>query len=609
MLARRACRSLFAFVVLCNAGALAAPTDLDVTYGVAGVARLDGPFLWAHAPYPDGRIALVVGNDQYVPQYSITPRRVIRLDTSGRGDASFAPIDNFDAFTIESVGVAPSGRLMTLQSFYATPRGAFRATRHHIDGTTDLTFGEGGFALVSEFGYIQHARFPDGELIQTPIVVGKDEEMHVGIRGFANLGLGHSSWIDRVDARGMPVDRLDHQLAGFLLYQSLLLDGQDRLVALVYRTERAFGGVDTTGPALIRFVDGAPDQAFGIRGLAYQPILDWSDAAYSIGSAYRGHAETPDGGYVVVGRLTQGLRSDVLAVVKFTSQGLFDRSFGNHGIARIRFASTDTATIRAAIAVQPDGDIVVAAWVLDQRLSFIGLARLTRSGQRDARFAPGGVATFWADEGAQGEAVYVQPDGRIVVVGAIHDGGFPGIPTPAVFRFNGGDLTQERPLRERIAVEYFHAAFGHYFLTADGHEIHDLDTNPASGWSRTGKSFAVWDENDGSLAPTCRFWSDQSFAPKSSHVYTPYADECALLKVGATWKFERNAFMLRLPAQATGECDDDARPLYRAYNNAMGGAPNHRYTVDVAVVDEMVALGWTAEGAAGTRVFACLPRP
>ena len=49
------------------------------------------------------------------------------------------------------------------------------------------------------------------------------------------------------------------------------------------------------------------------------------------------------------------------------------------------------------------------------------------------------------------------------------------------------------------------------------------------------------------------------------------------------------------------------QPLYRAYNNGLSGAPNHRYMTDPALLDQMIALGWTMEGEAGTRIFACVP--
>lgn len=48
--------------------------------------------------------------------------------------------------------------------------------------------------------------------------------------------------------------------------------------------------------------------------------------------------------------------------------------------------------------------------------------------------------------------------------------------------------------------------------------------------------------------------------------------------------------------------------MYRVYNNGLSGAPNHRYAVERAVRDQMVAAGGTAEGTGADVVFACVPK-
>jgi hypothetical protein len=82
-----------------------------------------------------------------------------------------------------------------------------------------------------------------------------------------------------------------------------------------------------------------------------------------------------------------------------------------------------------------------------------------------------------------------------------------------------------------------------------------------------------------------------------------------LLKAGTTWRYEGDVFSLRLPEGTPGSkaCPSGTQPLYRAYNNNLSGAPNHRYTTDPALLDQMIALGWTMEGEATTRAFACVP--
>jgi hypothetical protein len=151
-------------------------------------------------------------------------------------------------------------------------------------------------------------------------------------------------------------------------------------------------------------------------------------------------------------------------------------------------------------------------------------------------------------------------------------------------------------------IEYYHAGFDHYFVTANADEIQKLDNGTFVGWRRTGLSFNVF-ASGASNAAVCRFFST-AFDPKSSHFYTPFASECATVKTNPNWQFEGEVFNVDLPV--AGECAANRRPLYRLYNNGQGGAPNHRYTTDVSVRAQMVGLGWISEGD-GIGVIACVP--
>jgi hypothetical protein len=156
------------------------------------------------------------------------------------------------------------------------------------------------------------------------------------------------------------------------------------------------------------------------------------------------------------------------------------------------------------------------------------------------------------------------------------------------------------------AVEYQHVDWQYYFVTAFPDEIAFLDGGAFNGaWHRTGLTFKVWTAPVEGALPTCRFFTDR-FAPRSSHVYTPYAAECESLEAGSTWQYEGTAFYLKLPA-ANGTCPDGSQTLYRLYNNGMGGAPNHRHLSNALVRTQMQHTGWTAEGNASTLAFACVP--
>jgi hypothetical protein len=103
----------------------------------------------------------------------------------------------------------------------------------------------------------------------------------------------------------------------------------------------------------------------------------------------------------------------------------------------------------------------------------------------------------------------------------------------------------------------------------------------------------------------CRFWSGQTFAPRSSHFYTPFDWECASTRSDAAWTFEGEAFSIKL-ADPSGACPTGTMPLYRLFNDGRGGAPNHRYTTSLATRADMIAQGWIAEGS-GIGVIGCVP--
>ncbi len=149
------------------------------------------------------------------------------------------------------------------------------------------------------------------------------------------------------------------------------------------------------------------------------------------------------------------------------------------------------------------------------------------------------------------------------------------------------------------AVEYFHAGFNHYFMTAYPAEATAIDGGSVQGWIRTGQTYTVHSESASGLSPVCRFFST-SFAPKSSHFYTPDAAECAAVKNNPNWKFEANAFNVREPAG--GSCMNGTVPLYRVYNDGHSGAPNHRYTTCTSIRDNMLSHGWVTEG-----IAMCIP--
>jgi YVTN family beta-propeller protein len=186
---------------------------------------------------------------------------------------------------------------------------------------------------------------------------------------------------------------------------------------------------------------------------------------------------------------------------------------------------------------------------------------------------------------------------RLLVLNA--NGGNPDTLTVATKQYTVADTEG--------AGEYYHPAFDHYFHTASQTEIRLLNDGVFDDrWIRTYEYWRVWIAPGPGRVPVCRFFSP-TFAPKSSHFYTPYPAECAALQTQGVWQLESDAIFYVALTDASGNCPNGTVPLYRVYNDGAGDAPNHRYTVSRSLRDQMVAAGWSTEGNGVDTIFACLP--
>ena len=101
------------------------------------------------------------------------------------------------------------------------------------------------------------------------------------------------------------------------------------------------------------------------------------------------------------------------AVARISPEGVQDSSFGGgSGVSYADFFGGDD--VGRAVAVQPDGKIVVVGVAGPGSAGgFIGVARFNSNGGLDSSFNGGGMATVQGS----GEALAIQPDGKVVVAG------------------------------------------------------------------------------------------------------------------------------------------------------------------------------------------------
>ena len=594
-----------AFVALFAGTAFAQPwpEQPDATFGDRGVRLFDSVAtevaqVWATS---DERVLALVRATSAAPSLPRDP-----------GGAAGLWRLNADATADRSFGL--DGRLRSTEACVAPcaiQRAELAGDRIHVvegsddvaartvrrlrsDGTLDRSWGNGGTAqgLDARFVPLDLAALPSGAVVVAGVSDPSNAASLVVVRIGADGSIDRAFGVDGHADTGL-------QGIGPMPKVRVAVDGR----ILVLRGDR-----------LVRLdAAGRRDASFGAGGIVDLLAIGLIGADFVI--------EPPTERILVAGSRNEGGAEPALSmlVAALGPQGTLDASYGVDGIARIGTDRPDDLVATGAV-LDAQGRLIVVGYAghatflpFDVELHRAVVARLLPAGAPDPNFAPGGSTAFWSGAGSEAMAVASTASGRLIVGGTSHlppvyAGKSPDYrPRAAAFALTGGSSRYARPLHESVAFEFLHAGFGHYFLTTNPDEARKLDA--ASDWARTGLAFNVWPEGSPERTPVCRFWSGQRFAPRSSHFYTPYEAECLQLQRDRTWDLEGMPFTLRLPqgVEGTRTCPIDSRPLYRAYNDGAGGAPNHRYTIDASVLDAMVARGWIVEGEAETRVFACVP--
>ena len=104
-------------------------------------------------------------------------------------------------------------------------------------------------------------------------------------------------------------------------------------------------------------------------------------------------------------------------VARLRPDGKPDRAFGHRGTTTIRFRGATAAGARA-VALFRDGRILVAGTVRSGGVRRFAAARLLPNGQLDPNFGSGGSVVA-GPPGAQLEAMALQPEGELVLAGSV----------------------------------------------------------------------------------------------------------------------------------------------------------------------------------------------
>jgi uncharacterized delta-60 repeat protein len=152
------------------------------------------------------------------------------------------------------------------------------------------------------------------------------------------------------------------------------------------------------------------DSTFGSGGVATA-----SPASPGTSASLNDIALQPDGKVVAVGYAAPNGISLEVAVVRFTATGSPDGTFGTGGIVRTPVGANAVAY---AVALQPDGQIVIGGWRSDANTEALLVRYSGANGSLDASFGAGGISTPNIGQNNEARTLLVQPDGKIVAAGA-----------------------------------------------------------------------------------------------------------------------------------------------------------------------------------------------
>jgi len=358
------------------------PGNLDPSFGTGGVVATDyGLFadFWNVALQSDGRI--VVGGhikfDFALVRYAPDGKPDADFGSEGMVTTDIGGMDDVNAVAIQpDGGIVAVGQITVMAN---SPDGAdFALARYTHDGKLDPSFGSGGI-VTTDIGdnddALAVALQPDGRIV----AVGR---------------IGSSRGDDLALVRYNPDGTLDPTFGSGGIVKTDI-GSRDEATSVALQPD---GRIVVAGTALARYTpDGRLDPSFGSGG-----IVKVQGFVYPRALAFQSDAKIVTGG-------PTGPTGGDFAVSRYTPDGELDPSFG---IVKIPLVLS-----LHAVAFEPDGKVIIGGSTGESGSDF-ALTRYGPDGKLDASFGTGGtVSTDVGGSDSGMRAIALQPDGRIVVAG------------------------------------------------------------------------------------------------------------------------------------------------------------------------------------------------
>ncbi|MFC5662086.1 calcium-binding protein [Kitasatospora misakiensis] len=465
--------------------ALAAPGDLDPTFGTGGRVTTDfgGGSDEAHGVVvqADGKI-VVAGYAGATDDFALARYNPDGSLDSGFGTGGKVTTDfNGGSDAAHGLALQSDGKIVAVGRSEVPEGGVgwFSVARYNTDGSLDTGFGTGGRTVV-DFG-TGGADDAFGVAVQ-----GDGKIVAAGLTGgdFALARLNTDGTLDSgFDNDGRATTDFD---GGADAARAVAVQGDGKIVAAGY-TGSGAGNYDF---ALARYTStGAPDTGFSSDG----------KVATTFGGVEFAHALAlqPDGKIVAA-----GYTGNDFALARYNSAGNLDGGFDTDGKVTTDFGGGEVAY---GVAVQSGGAIVVVGSTsTGSGGSDFALARYTSTGALDTGFSGDGRATTDFGGGFdQALGTAVQPDGRILAAG-----------------YSDGDA----------ALARYDGSAG----TPAGVDLSVTKTGPGSVTAGAQAAYTVTVTNNSATAATGVTLSDSITGPGTVLSATPGQGSCTTTATGAS---------------------------------------------------------------------------
>lgn len=359
---------------------------------------------------PDGKI--VIGGDADC-RFALA-----RYDLEGNPDRTFGTdgvaTSNLGRSALSLLTVQPDGKIVGMGYAYDD----LLAVRYNPDGSVDRSFGASGTVTIPLGDKAAVAHQPDGKLVIAGYLSQEADPDFAVLRyrpdgtldpsfGAGGIVTTHFSDIANGDQCETAIPRLPEVFRGSTGPPPLVL--RDGAAAVLFQPDGKLivAGTADYALALVRYnPDGSPDTRFGTGGTVTTRIGAHPKAP-DVASAL---ALQPDGKIVVSGaaNLGWGGRYRVF-LVRYNPDGSLDTSFARGGKIAPLLGSTSPA-----LAVFPDGHIVVVVGPTESWPRNWFLVRLLPDGSLDPSFGAGGESIL---DFQDIHSALVQPDGQLIIAG------------------------------------------------------------------------------------------------------------------------------------------------------------------------------------------------